>query len=158
MELSVVGKSVQRVDIVEKVTGEAVFCTDVKLPRMLYAKLLRSPHPHARIKSINTSQAERLPGVRCIVTGRDAPERRYGFVVYDQPVLAKGVVRWAGEPVAAVAAENVEIAEEALERIEVEYEEILPVFDAEQAMSKNPPVIIHPYSLAMRQHGRFPSI
>lgn len=144
MELSVVGKSVQRVDIVEKVTGEAVFCTDVKLPRMLYAKLLRSPHPHARIKSINTSQAERLPGVRCIVTGRDAPERRYGFVVYDQPVLAKGVVRWAGEPVAAVAAENVEIAEEALERIEVEYEEIPPVFDAEQAMSKNPPVIIHP--------------
>lgn len=73
MELSVVGKSVLRVDALEKVKGKAVFCDDIKLPGMLHAKLLRSPYPHARILRIDTSKAEQLPGVRCVITSKDIP-------------------------------------------------------------------------------------
>lgn len=74
-EYSVLGKSVVRVDALEKVTGKAVYCTDIKLPGMLYVKVLRSPHPHARIVSIDTRKAAQLPGVRCILTGEGVPKR-----------------------------------------------------------------------------------
>ena len=77
-ELSVVGKNVTRIDALEKVTGKAVFATDVTLPGMLHAKVLRSPHPHARILSIDASKAEQLSGVKCVITGKDAPQKRYG--------------------------------------------------------------------------------
>lgn len=144
MELSVVGKSVFRVDAFEKVTGQAVFCDDIKLPRMLCSKLLRSPLPHARILRIDTSKAERVPGVKAILTGKDVPKKRFGITVFDQTVLAIDLVRYIGEPVAAIAAETIEIAEESAELIEVEFEELPAVFDAEEAMSVNPKVIIHP--------------
>lgn len=143
MEFLSVTKSIPRVDALEKATGKVVFCTDFKLSGMLHAKLLRSPHPHARIVSINTSKAERLPGVKCIVTGKDAPEKRYGMLLFDQPVLAKHTVRYVGEPVAAVAADDLDIAEEALELIEVEYKELPAIFDAEEAMSTNPQTVVH---------------
>ncbi len=143
-ELSVVGKSVHRVDDLEKVTGKAVFCADIMLPRMLHAKVLRSPHPHARIVSIDTSKAERVPGVICVATGKDAPNETYGMIIRDQPVLAKDVVRFVGEPVAAVAAENITAAEEAVSLIEVKYEPLPAVFNQEIAMSPNTPAIIHP--------------
>jgi CO/xanthine dehydrogenase Mo-binding subunit len=144
VEFSSVGKSVRRVDNLEKVTGKAVYCTDIKLPGMLHVKVLRSPYPHAKIIHIDTTNAERLPGVKCIITGEDVTENRYGSVVRDATVLAKGVVRAVGEPVVAIAAETIEFAEEALELIDIRYEQLPAVFDPEEAASTNPPVIIHP--------------
>jgi len=144
VEYSVVGKSVTRLDALDKVTGEAQYCTDIKIPGMLYGKVLRSPYPHARIISIDTTKAETLPGVRTVVTGRDAPDRRYGGYLRDQHVLAKNVVRHIGDAVAAVAADTLEIAERAIELIDVQYEELPGIFDVEKAWAKDPPVVVHP--------------
>ncbi len=144
MEPSVIGKSVPRVDILEKATGRSLFSSDVMLPGMLQAKVLRSPHAHARIVSIDTTRAERLPGVRCVVTGKDAPDTRRGFILYDQHVLAKQIVRWAGEPIAAVAADNIDIAEEAIDLIDVRFQELPGLFDIDEALKSNPDVILHP--------------
>lgn len=143
-EYSSIGKSVKRVDALEKVTGKALYCTDLKLPGMLHVKVLRSPHPHARIKSINTERARQDPQVACILTADDLTANRYGSVIRDSTILARGVVRQIGEPVVAVAAENLETAEDALERIEVEYEPLTAVFDPETAAQPDPPVVIHP--------------
>ncbi len=142
-ELSVVGKSVQRLDDREKVTGRAVFCDDITLPRMLHAAVVRSPHAYARIRRIDTSGAGRLPGVRCVLTGKDAPDEMYGMVIRDQHVLAKQFARFAGEPVAAVAADDAETAREAAALVEVDYEPLKGVFDPELAMSAGAPVL-HP--------------
>ena len=141
---SVVGKSVPRVDVLEKATGEAVYCGDIKLPRMLHARVLRSPFPHARISSIETTKAARLPGVVYVATGKDAPDKRYGAIIYDDRVLPRQTVRAIGAPVAAVAAESIDAAEEAVGLIDVQYEELPAIFDPEEAMSTNPPVVIHP--------------
>ena len=144
-ELKVVGKSVPRVDALEKVTGKAKFCSDFKMPNMLWGKILRSPYPHARIVSIDTSKAERLPGVRAVVTGRDAPDKMIGIQLKDQYVLCRdNLVRSVGEAVAAVAAESAEVTEDALKLINITYEVLPTVFDPEEAMKKEPPVIIHP--------------
>jgi CO/xanthine dehydrogenase Mo-binding subunit len=143
-KLSVVGKSVPRLDALEKVTGKAKYSEDLKLPGMLYAKVLRSPYPHARIVKINTERAEKLAKVRAVITGKDAPEERLRFYIRDRYIIARDVVRFVGEPVAAVAAETVEAAEEALDLIEVKYEELPAIFDAEEAMKPNPPVVVHP--------------
>ncbi len=140
---SVIGKSIPRVDALAKVTGKAKYTTDIRRSRMLYGKVLRSPHPHARIKSIDVSRAGALPGVRAIVTGRDAPTAGSGLLE-DRQVLAREVVRFAGEPVAAVAADTVEAAQEAVELIEVDYEELPAVFDPEEAMKPDPPAVVHP--------------
>lgn len=142
-EFSVVGKSVPRVDALEKVTGRAKYSIDLKLPGMLYAKVLRSPYPHARIIHINTSRAERHSEVKAVITGKDVPEERVGHIK-DRYLLARGVVRFAGEGVAAVAGDSLEAAEEAAEQIEVDYEEMPSVFDAEEAMKAHPPVVVHP--------------
>ncbi len=144
-QLSVVGKSILRSDARAKVLGREAFCVDLKLPGMLHAKVLGSPYPHAKIASIDVSAAEKLPGVRCVVTEKDAPKRLTGTgTVRDMPLLARDVVRYAGEPVAAVAATTIEAAEEALELIKVEYEELPAIFDVEAAAETYPPVIIHP--------------
>ncbi|MFC1968493.1 xanthine dehydrogenase family protein molybdopterin-binding subunit, partial [Chloroflexota bacterium] len=142
-ELSVVGKSVPRVDALEKVTGQATFTGDIKLPHMVYGKILRSPYPHAKIVKIDVSEAEKLAGVKAVVTSKDAPEGKVGLI-QDRPILTRDVVRFVGEPVAAVAADTLEIAEEALDLIEVDYEELPAVFDPEEAAKPNPPVVIHP--------------
>jgi CO/xanthine dehydrogenase Mo-binding subunit len=140
-----VGKSVPRVDGAEKVTGKAVYAYDVRLPGMLHAKVKRSPYPHARVVRIDSSRAFNLRGVRAIITGKDVPKRLYGKGVRDAPVLASGgAVRFIGEPVAAVAAETEEIAAEAVDLIQVEYEELPAVFDVEEAYAQNPKVIVHP--------------
>lgn len=144
-KLSVVGKSVPRIDALEKVTGKAKFAGDFKVAGMLHVKVLRSPYAHARIVSIDTSKAEKLPGVRAVVTGKDAPDVRIGMVLNDQYVLCRdSIVRSVGESVVAVAADTVEIAEEALDLIDVNYEELPAVFDPEEAMEEDPPTIIHP--------------
>ncbi len=144
-ELSVVGKNVIRIDALEKVTGKAKYVADFNEPR-LYAKVLRSPHAHAKILSIEASRAEKLPGVRGIVRPEDAPATRMGFVVCsDRHVLpVDGRVRYIGEPLAIVVAESPEIAEEALELMEVNYEVLPAVFDAEEARRQDCPVVLHP--------------
>ena len=116
-----VGKGIPRTIEVDKVTGRARYINDLKLPGMLYGKILYSTSAHARITRIDASQAERVPGVRAVLTGRNIPDVRVGFLK-DQRVLKGDVVRQFRDEVAAVAAISPEIAEEALGLIEVEYE------------------------------------
>jgi len=147
-ELSYVGKSVPRKDGVEKATGRALYTVDMVLPGMLWGKILRSPYPHARILNIDTSRAERLPGVKAVVTGKDTLGIRHGFVETpryppDQYPLAMDRVRYIGEEIAAVAAIDEYVAEEALNLIQVDYEELPAVFDPEEAMKPEAPEI-HP--------------
>ncbi len=135
-----IGKPVKRGEAAEKVMGQWIYGTDFTLPGMLYAKALRSPYPHARILSVDLSRARKLPGVRAAITGEDT-SFRFGSCVRDEPFLARGKVRYAGEPVAAVAAISEEIAREAIDLIEVEYEELAGVFDPLEAMNPGSPVI-----------------
>ena len=144
-----IGKPVGRVEGEAKVTGTARYAADVNLPGMLWAKCLRSPLPHARIKAIDTSRARALPGVRAVLTAADIPDRRWGRALWDMQVLARDVVRFVGERVAAVAADDRETAEEAVHLIEVEYEELPAVFDPLEAAKPDAPVL-HPDLLTYR--------
>ena len=143
MTYTVVGKPLGRLEGPAKVTGAATFTADVILPEMIWGKVLRSPLPHARIVSIDTSQAEKMPGVLAVLTARDLPDILTGRLVYDTPVLARDQVRFIGEKVAVVAAEDPDVAEDALALIEVEYQELPAVFDAEEAMKPDAP-LLHP--------------
>ncbi|MBI3326018.1 MAG: xanthine dehydrogenase family protein molybdopterin-binding subunit [Nitrospinae bacterium] len=138
-----IGQPVGRAEGPEKVRGVAHYPADIQLPGMLVGKCLRSPLPHARINSIDVSAARQLPGVHAVLTGFDIPDTMVGRMLRDLPVLARDVVRFVGQKVAAVAAEDKDIAEEALHRIEVEYEELTPVLDLLEAMHPNAPVL-HP--------------
>ena len=143
-ELKTVGKSVSRLDALEKVTGRAKFVSDVKLDRMLCAKVMRSPHAHAKMTNMDTSRAEKVPGVRAIITPKDMPAVPTAPFLADQYLLCQGnVVRCVGEPVAAVAADTAEIAEKAIHLIEVDYEVLPPVFDAEEAFDHTPVATVH---------------
>ena len=135
---SYVGKDVPRIDAFEKVTGTALYTGDLRLPGMLYAKLLKSPHAHARIVNIDTSEAEKLLGVRAVLTGEETLYK-VGIYISDKEPLAREKVRYVGEPVAAVAADTEEIAEQAVELIKVEYEDLPAVFDPRKAMEKSAP-------------------
>jgi len=134
-----------RIDGLEKVTGSATYAADIVRPGMLHAKVLRSPYPHARIVSIDVSRARDLPGVRAILTGQDLPtEYLVGRAMRDMPVLARDKVRFVGEKVAAVAADTVEIAEEAVSLIDVEYAELPAVFDPLDAIQPGAPLLHDP--------------
>ena len=137
-----IGRSVRRIDGVAKVTGEAVFGIDHEEPRMLHGKILRSPTPSGRIVRLDVSKAEAMPGVHAIVTAADAPGRT-GWVVMDQPLLADGVVRFAGEPVAAVAADTEALAADALRAIELEIAP-LPAVTALRAAAEPDAALVHP--------------
>ena len=139
----IIGNPTPRVEGEAKVTGKAKYAVDVTLPGMLWGKCLRSPIPSGRIKRIDASRALRLPGVKTVVTGEDVAGLRIGRRVCDMPILADGVVRFIGEKVAAVAAETEEIAEQALDLIEVEYEETEPVLDPVKTMEPSA-TLIHP--------------
>ena len=151
-ELKVVGKRLPRVDAKERVTGEAVYPADLALPGMVYAKLLRSPHAHARIKHIDTTRAAALKGVLAVVTAADFPELPVGTTIpmgetgYDmwmvaQLNMARGKALWVGQPVAAVAAVDVHVAQAALALIEVEYEPLPAALDIAAAMAPDAPVL-----------------
>ncbi len=142
-EHRLVGQSVVRIDSLAKATGEARYTADLTLPRMLHGKVLRSPHAHARILHVDTSKAEQLPGVRAVVTGKDAAGVKWGVFSYtrDHELLPADKVRYIGEDVAAVAAEDEETALEALGLIEVEYEVLPAVFDPLEAMQEAAPRI-----------------
>ncbi len=136
-DFSVIGKPKARVDGPAKVTGRAQFADDIHLPGMLYAKMLRSPLPHAHIRSIDTSKAEALPGVAAIITGKDLPEK-YGIlpVSQDEEALCTERVRYVGDPVAAVAAVDEATAEAATELIEVDYYPLPSYMSIEEALEK----------------------
>ena len=121
-EYSVVGKRVPRVDGIAKATGKAEYTVDVTLPGMLYGKVLTSPYPHAKILNIDTSKAKAFPGVKAVVTAEDMPNFRYGMVsrCRDITPLAIDKVRFIGDEVAAVAATDEDIAQEALDLIKVD--------------------------------------
>lgn len=145
-DYSVIGKSLPRVDAVVKATGDAKFTVDMVLPRTLYGKILRSPYPHARILNIDTSKAKSLGGVKAVITGKDTLGIKYGTIDVppypaDKNPLVTDKVRYIGDEVAAVAAIDEDIAEEALDLIDVEYEELPPVFDPEEAMKPGAPKI-----------------
>ena len=137
----VIGQSVVRGEGPDKVTGRSIYAADISLPGMLWGKVLRSPFPHARIVSIDTAAAKAVPGVRAVITAADLPDSLVGRRLRDMPVLARDVVRFVGEKVAAVAAETEEAAEEALLLIDVEYEELDAVFDAHEAMEPDAPTL-----------------
>jgi CO/xanthine dehydrogenase Mo-binding subunit len=143
VEKQVIGIPTPRVEAEEKVSGRAVYALDVVLPDMLWVKVLRSSIPFGRIKRIDTSKALRLPGVKAVATAEEVKGIRLGKKIVDTPILAEGVVRFIGEKVAAVAAESEEIAEQAVEQIQVEYEELEPVLDPLEAMKPSAP-LIHP--------------
>ncbi|WP_309493168.1 xanthine dehydrogenase family protein molybdopterin-binding subunit [Candidatus Hecatella orcuttiae] len=146
-EFSCVGRSLPKVDVLKKALGETVYTGDIKLPGMLYGRVLKSPHPHAKILRVDTAGAEKLKGVKAVVTHRDAPRILWGthvppYCVYDQYVFDSRV-RFVGEPVAAVAAVDEDVAEEALELINVDYEVLPAVYDPEEAMKPDAPQL-HP--------------
>ena len=140
-ELSVIGKRLPRIDAVEKVTGEAKYVVDLTLPRMLFGRILRSPHPHATILNIDASKAERLPGVKAVIAAEDTPKQKMREFISDHYPLAVDKVRFVGDEVAAVAAIDEDIAEQALELIKVDYEVLPAVFDPFEAMKDGAPKI-----------------
>ena len=153
--MNTVGHNVPRIDSYERVTGRATYTRDVRLPGMLYARVLRSPHPHARIRSIDTSKAEALPGVRAVIThethevlygsGSIAGGRQYSDAAKDITTHVRYMfdnpVRFVGQPLAAVAAVDRHVAEEAIQLIEVDYEELPFVLDPEEALEPGAPLI-----------------
>jgi 4-hydroxybenzoyl-CoA reductase subunit alpha len=141
MNLNVVGKRLPKIDAPDKATGRAIYTDDIVLPNMIYGKLLLSPHPHARIKSINVEKAKTLTGVKVILTGADVTDITYGTSPprYDENVLAKNKVRYVGDVVAAVAAIDEETCYKAIKLIEIEYEELPAIFDPMEAMKDGAP-------------------
>jgi xanthine dehydrogenase molybdenum-binding subunit len=161
--MSTVGRDTPRIDAYERVTGRADYTRDMTLPGMLYARVLRSPHPHARIRSIDVSAARALPGVRAVIThethqivygsGSIAGGRQYSDAAKDitlhKRYMFDNPVKHVGQPVAAVAAVDRHVAEEALELIRVDYEELAFVLDAEEALTPDAPRIWPEGNLAL---------
>ena len=138
-----IGSSAPRADGIAKVTGAAKYTSDIQLPNTIWGKTLRSPFAYAKIVKIDTSAAKSLPGVHAVLTGLEVGSAHYGRRIVDVPVLARDVVRFIGEQVAAVAAEDEDIAQRALDLIEVEYEELKPILSTNEAMGNDAP-LLHP--------------
>src|SRR5512137_2017072 len=140
---SPIGQSTRRIDAHDKVTGTALYADDIQFGNaLLHARIKRSPHPHALIRKINVEKARTLPGVKAIVTGEDFPGF-IGLYLKDRFIFCRDRVRYVGDPVVGVAAVSEEIAEKALDLIDVEYEVLEPVLDPEIGASPTAPVI-HP--------------
>jgi CO/xanthine dehydrogenase Mo-binding subunit len=141
-EFKFVGQRLPRLDGPEKVTGALKYMTDLRFPDALYGRVLRSPHPHARLGGIETDRARALPGVTCVLTAADVPGLNgFGILIQDQPVLAESKVRMTGDAVALVAAESEAVAEAALGLIAVEYEPLDPVTDPVAALAPGAPPV-----------------
>lgn len=150
----IVGTSLRRVDAVEKATGAARFTGDLVVAGMLYGRVLRSPVPHARITRLDVSAAEQMPGVRAVLTGRDLPAgANYGHAIKDRPIVAVDRVRFAGEPVAAVAADDEVTADEAMHAIVVEYEDLPVAATIDAALAPDAPLLHEGPLVAGLFHG-----
>lgn len=145
---SVIGKSVPRIDGREKVTGQARYNGDILFPNMLYGKILTSPHAHARIISIDTSEAEKLPGVKAVITHKDVPKLKYGIspARWDENIFCYDKVRFVGDKVAAVACIDEETCYKALKLIKVEYEVLPAVLNFLEAMEEGKPLVHEEYA------------
>ncbi|MGO1765648.1 MAG: hypothetical protein ACTH1W_00095, partial [Advenella sp.] len=135
-----------RPDYMEKVSGEARYVTDMVLPDMAYARIIRSPHPHARILSIECGQAKALTGVLGVFSGQDLTPQlcatiHWGLYFNDRPVIATEIARYAGEPVAVVIAESEAIAEDAIELIDIDYEVLPFVTEGKAALEADAPLV-----------------
>jgi len=150
----VVGRSLPRTDSLEKVTGRAPYAYDMRLAGMVYGEILRSPHAHARIKKVDPSRAEAIPGVLAVYTQKDMPQNKYGAFIPDETALADGVVRYAGEGVAAAIAIDEATALQAIRAIDVEYEPLPAVFDPEEAMAEGAPRIHEGAERNIAAHNR----
>src|SRR6516225_8768500 len=144
-----IGRSMKRVEDPRLLTGHGTYADDIDLPGMAHAAVLRSPHAHARIKSIDASKAKALPGVMLVMTGAEAAEKTGPLPCFANPpvrqmCIAVDRVRHVGEPVAAVVAESRYIAEDALDLIEVKYEELPPVVDPRDAINSTGDAVLHP--------------
>ncbi len=150
-KLRYVGQRLPRVDSEAKARGAALFAGDIRLPRMLHAKVLRSPHAHARILGVDYGEALKVPGVRAVVSGQDSAAVKWGVFRYtrDQVLLPVERVRFLGEEVAAVAAESLEAAEEACALIKVQYQPLPPVLNVWEAMAEGAPLLHedHPHNI-----------
>ena len=156
-----VGKAISRVDGTDKVSGKALYTGDRAVPRIVWGKALRSPVAHARITRIDVSLAEKVPGVLAVLTGANVSFQLFGRQLRDMPLLAKDRVRFVGEKVAAIAAETPNIAEEAADLIDVEYEELPAVFDSQEAMREGTPILhenLARYPNAPRPMPAFPNV
>ncbi len=140
-ELKIIGSSPARMGGVERVVGKGVYGIDLMLKDQLHGAILRSQYAHAKIISIDTSEATKIPGVHAVVTAADAPNVRYGRSYIDRHILARDKVRFMGDPVAAVAADSPAIAKQALKKIKVVYEPLPVVIDAEEATKPDAPVL-----------------
>ena len=149
--LNEIGKGTQRQDMLGHVTGTSTYFNDHKLQGMLHLKVLRSPHPHARIRRIDTGEAERSPGIRRVIRGADVPRNLntllslINFGKDDEPTLAVDKVRYKGEPIVAVVADSPREAFEALAKVRVDYEPLPAVFDVEEALKAGAPVVNETY-------------
>ena len=141
IEHTFIGKKLPMVDAKEKVSGNGEYIADMTLPGMLHGRMLRSPHPHARILNIDASAAEKVPGVRAILTGRSSPQPKFGISTLDETPFAVDKVRYVGDEVAGVAAESEDALEEALSKIAVDYEEIPFVTDPLEALEAGAPLV-----------------
>lgn len=153
-EYRIVGQPVTRIEGVGKVTGRTVYADDMKLPRLLHAKVLGSPLAHARIKSIGTAKARNHPGVEAVITAKDLPPYKHNPSNRRQVILAEDEVLFYGQPIAAVLAADPHVAEEALALIEAEYEELPPVLDPLAAMKEGSPLVRSPVSDVDRSEER----
>ncbi|MBP1713187.1 MAG: aerobic-type carbon monoxide dehydrogenase, large subunit CoxL/CutL-like protein [Deltaproteobacteria bacterium] len=138
---AIIGERIRNVDSPDKATGRAVYGTDFRLPGMLHGKILRSPFAHARILRVDTSRAEKVRGVKAVITAEDTPKIKYGAQIHDEYPLAVEKVRYEGDEIAAVAAVDEEAAQEALERIKIDYEPLPAVFSPQEAMAPGAPAI-----------------
>ena len=136
-----VGRSFPRFDAMDKATGRAKYIADMALPGMLYGAILPSPHAHAKIVRYDIAAALATRGVYAVVTGEDCPDALMGPLIKDEHAIAKSKVRYIGEPVAAVAAENEQQARAAALLIEVEYEELPAALTPEEALAPSAPII-----------------
>jgi len=136
---TVIGSPIPRAEGPDKVAGRSLYAADVNLPGQLFGRILRSPHSHARIRTIDVSKAREVPGVKAIVTGREIPGHFVGKMIRDMPVLCWDVARFVGDRVAAVAAETPQAADEAVDLIEVVYDPLPAVFDPLEALQPTAP-------------------
>ena len=160
--LKEVGKPTQRQDMIGHVTGTTTFFDDHKLAGLLHLKVLRSPHHHARIRRIDVSEAERMAGVRRVIRGADVPRNLntllslLNFGKDDEPSLATDKVRYKGEPIVAIVAGTEREAFEALAKVRVDYEQLTPVFDVEEALKPGAPVVNETYPKnTFEYHGKY---
>ncbi len=160
--LNEIGKPTQRQDMIGHVTGNTTFFDDNKLAGLLHLKVLRSPHHHARIRRVDTTEAERAPGVRRVIRGADVPRNLntllslLNFGKDDEPSLATDKVRYKGEPIVAIVANSEREAFEALGKVRVDYDPLTPVFDVEEAIKPGAPVVNETYPKnTFEYHGKY---